>query len=115
MSEEPPIPGIRLYGDGCAGPPEGPGRSSSRQCPGAIHPSALRQPTPVGPVAPRVRAGAQGWEEGGLSMRITKVYTRTGDAGKTRLAGGQQVWKDSLRSEERRVGKECRSRWSPYH
>src|SRR2546427_6522962 len=23
--------------------------------------------------------------------------------------------KDSLRSEERRVGKECRSRWSPYH
>lgn len=30
-------------------------------------------------------------------MRITKVYTRTGDAGKTRLAGGQQVWKDSPR------------------
>lgn len=30
-------------------------------------------------------------------MRITKVYTRTGDAGRTRLAGGQQVWKDSLR------------------
>src|SRR2546430_1465115 len=24
-----------------------------------------------------------------------------------------EVW--SLRSEERRVGKECRSRWSPYH
>ena len=24
-----------------------------------------------------------------------------------------QTW--SLRSEERRVGKECRSRWSPYH
>ena len=23
--------------------------------------------------------------------------------------------KDGLRSEERRVGKECRSRWSPYH
>ena len=22
---------------------------------------------------------------------------------------------DSVRSEERRVGKECRSRWSPYH
>jgi cob(I)alamin adenosyltransferase len=32
-------------------------------------------------------------------MRITKVYTRTGDAGKTRLAGGQPVWKDSLRVE----------------
>src|SRR2546429_9716679 len=23
--------------------------------------------------------------------------------------------KDKIRSEERRVGKECRSRWSPYH
>src|SRR5215813_14710311 len=28
---------------------------------------------------------------------------------RTYLAGG------SMRSEERRVGKECRSRWSPYH
>ena len=26
-----------------------------------------------------------------------------------------QVLNDTLRSEERRVGKECRSRWSPYH
>src|SRR3712207_9554221 len=25
------------------------------------------------------------------------------------------VWLGSARSEERRVGKECRSRWSPYH
>ena len=24
-------------------------------------------------------------------------------------------WADLTRSEERRVGKECRSRWSPYH
>src|SRR3712207_9454432 len=24
-------------------------------------------------------------------------------------------YKDATRSEERRVGKECRSRWSPYH
>jgi cob(I)alamin adenosyltransferase len=30
-------------------------------------------------------------------MRITKVYTRKGDAGTTRLAGGQEVWKDSRR------------------
>lgn len=30
-------------------------------------------------------------------MRITKVYTRTGDGGQTRLAGGQMVWKDHLR------------------
>ena len=26
-----------------------------------------------------------------------------------------QVYKSKKRSEERRVGKECRSRWSPYH
>ena len=26
-----------------------------------------------------------------------------------------KVTADYLRSEERRVGKECRSRWSPYH
>ena len=34
--------------------------------------------------------------------RKYKMFMRGGDA-------------QSLRSEERRVGKECRSRWSPYH
>jgi len=28
---------------------------------------------------------------------------------------GISVGLDTYRSEERRVGKECRSRWSPYH
>src|SRR3712207_9541910 len=32
--------------------------------------------------------------------KITPIYTNESDA---------------IRSEERRVGKECRSRWSPYH
>ena len=32
-------------------------------------------------------------------MRITKVYTRTGDAGKTRLVGGSEVLKDHPRIE----------------
>ena len=29
----------------------------------------------------------------------------------------ENLWADTkfIRSEERRVGKECRSRWSPYH
>ena len=34
-------------------------------------------------------------------------------AGIGALATGYE--KSSERSEERRVGKECRSRWSPYH
>src|SRR2546427_6692480 len=33
-----------------------------------------------------------------------------------RLLGPQTgTWAEQMRSEERRVGKECRSRWSPYH
>ena len=28
---------------------------------------------------------------------------------------GREFCNDDDRSEERRVGKECRSRWSPYH
>ena len=28
---------------------------------------------------------------------------------------GVKETQNTLRSEERRVGKECRSRWSPYH
>ena len=31
------------------------------------------------------------------------------------LIGQLKGNKEYIRSEERRVGKECRSRWSPYH
>ena len=31
------------------------------------------------------------------------------------LAKGDSIQLVGFRSEERRVGKECRSRWSPYH
>ena len=34
-------------------------------------------------------------------------------AAKVNLVGWEKI--GSGRSEERRVGKECRSRWSPYH
>ena len=35
--------------------------------------------------------------------------------GGRKLEGSRVIATDLLRSEERRVGKECRSRWSPYH
>ena len=31
------------------------------------------------------------------------------------IVNEQLLYRDGMRSEERRVGKECRSRWSPYH
>ena len=47
---------------------------------------------------------------------LTLVHALPGmvDAGNAcRIAA--DYLRDELRSEERRVGKECRSRWSPYH
>src|SRR5579859_2583250 len=47
----------------------------------------------------------------GVFVRVrTRPYHRTAGYRVARAAIG-----DSNRSEERRVGKECRSRWSPYH
>ena len=47
--------------------------------------------------APKVKA-TDGWKFSGWSKNLKGKFTE-----------------DVLRSEERRVGKECRSRWSPYH
>ena len=46
------------------------------------------------------------------------VGTPPKENGEADLSTVEKVCKDiaqSMRSEERRVGKECRSRWSPYH
>ena len=47
----------------------------------------------------------------------TKDALLEGLAGNKRSSMGVilENTKNYLRSEERRVGKECRSRWSPYH
>src|SRR2546421_768191 len=51
-------------------------------------------------------------------MVFEKEGTSMDDAAYGNWMGGTPVWirvKVKVRSEERRVGKECRSRWSPYH
>src|SRR3990167_11214779 len=40
---------------------------------------------------------------------------RSPDATSTIMFASANIATSSFRSEERRVGKECRSRWSPYH
>ena len=51
-------------------------------------------------------------------MKLKEIYDKIDRVYPKRLSdeyvsayGGR----DNSRSEERRVGKECRSRWSPYH
>ena len=43
------------------------------------------------------------------------VYTCTGQPLRSDIANIVEWMLNEDRSEERRVGKECRSRWSPYH
>ena len=60
-----------------------------------------------------------------LGIAGEKVHPSTGDlaikykklGGITHIIGkpGFEIFEFAFRSEERRVGKECRSRWSPYH
>src|SRR3989441_7805658 len=45
----------------------------------------------------------------------TRVPGQTGDQVRPQCRQIQLIVGDQGRSEERRVGKECRSRWSPYH
>ena len=49
-----------------------------------------------------------GQSEGEVTERKKSLYPR-------KASGKFQALSALLRSEERRVGKECRSRWSPYH
>src|SRR2546430_12351670 len=54
--------------------------------------------------------------------KLVRIHASSGTTGKPIVVGYTKadidVWSDVMarsRSEERRVGKECRSRWSPYH
>ena len=47
-----------------------------------------------------------------LNSQVNKERSKISD---THKKIGEILWAKFERSEERRVGKECRSRWSPYH
>ena len=46
---------------------------------------------------------------------VDMEYVKEGKSWFLRIQYGPAVYEKLCRSEERRVGKECRSRWSPYH
>ena len=46
-------------------------------------------------------------------MKLNEIAKKMCAKGKGILAADEST--GTIRSEERRVGKECRSRWSPYH
>ena len=54
-------------------------------------------------------------------LKVSRVIKRrtlaneVADAGRVLVNGKPAKASYTVRSEERRVGKECRSRWSPYH
>ena len=58
-------------------------------------------------------AGGEG--ENGMKAVAGVVMNRVHAKGGEYARVGQGSIRNIIRSEERRVGKECRSRWSPYH
>ncbi len=50
---------------------------------------------------------------GGIGRPVVEAFAATG--ARVMAVGRDQTKLDALRSEERRVGKEGRSRWAPYH
>ena len=50
-----------------------------------------------------------------LALHLLEGFMPREDIKLCRTSNGSRQRFDAMRSEERRVGKECRSRWSPYH
>ena len=71
----------------------------------------------VGNFNPHSREGSDGGGGGGAAYGIISIHAPAKGATAHTLAGfgGAAISIHTPRSEERRVGKECRSRWSPYH
>ena len=52
---------------------------------------------------------------GGGFVKYGEVMTKLDSLSSASAPDLSGIENNSFRSEERRVGKECRSRWSPYH
>src|SRR3712207_8884681 len=63
---------------------------------------------------PRLKIVFVGHVDHGKSTLIGRILHDTGAVPEGKIAAIQQACAEE-RSEERRVGLECRSRWSPYH
>ena len=63
------------------------------------------------------RGAARELARGEETAAAVEVAERIGGEGTAVSVSGSGQWVrvEVTRSEERRVGKECRSRWSPYH
>src|SRR5450755_4384817 len=113
-------------------PYAGPARSAALPASPARPPVTVSLSAPVSPLAPAswpapvslprqlplpAQLGAPRPGRGGIPVSATLAANEAMAARRRRglpvlpLAFGEA----GLRSEERRVGKECRSRWSPYH
>src|SRR5258708_39326725 len=50
-----------------------------------------------------------------FSVKVLNLFSRSRRKTNKRKSKHSAMLRNKERSEERRVGKECRSRWSPYH
>src|SRR6266576_3240265 len=63
----------------------------------------------------RLTSALRDWSSDVCSSDLRMVSSRGHGTARGRSGGCQLSRRHRRRSEERRVGKECRSRWSPYH
>ena len=73
---------------------------------GAVEIITIDRPKALNALNPEVLADLKAAFEA-VDQETIRCIVLTGEGDKSFVAGA--------RSEERRVGKECRSRWSPYH
>src|ERR1041385_1121855 len=85
------------------------------------HPAAFKLAERIAALAPEgldhVFFVNSGSEAADTALKIARADAqKSGQGSRFRLIGRERAYHGvNFRSEERRVGKECRSRWAPYH